>query len=446
MSNNLLADSNLANACLENGNVTKGNVENSILPAALPPICAASSDASTVLMENDNDTAWSGTGSDVVGTNPGPESERTKAMGCATPAVATEPGQEYTSSFHPFPVESPAPDLFNSPGEGGSSEFGAMALAAIESTKPCDPAEEFAPCAERANEDVEGTTKNDQHVDAGVDLPVNQVETLNPFEEEPLNPFDEEPLNPFESVGDGAELSIRDDVPEEDDVREHLQTKGACGSPLNPFDSPMTFCAITTGIALPSAESSPEAIADTPDSCNMYESVDPLNISNIPHPNDTPKNQLPKLESSSSNSLTPLRRRASEAIPLEDSLVFPSLQDTMASLQRSATPSKAHSMNLPSPPRHMEYTKKTDNNADTSGMCSAPATVANIPLLLLTESECPPEIQAELPPPLKASSSSSWEGFDIIDAAQMELASIIKETRCKKTKSTSYENADHACF
>jgi len=393
----------------------------------LPPVCTATSDASTVLIESDSDTVWSRTESDggagiADGTNTGPGTEVGNPLQCGTPTVGTSSD----------PVETPASTSsksaqFSPVDEIGSPGILATPPSANETIKSCVSAEEFAlPIAhvrsnETPKEEDDCTAKVDQTADAGIDFPEREVRPLNPFEEESLNPFEEEPgnpfeeepgnpfeeesLNPFGSV-DGSEPFVREDVPM-DEEKEHLQTKVACGSPLNPFDSPMTYCAITTGVALPSAESSPETISDVPD---MYGSIDPLDICN----------------DRAIIAQTPLRRRASEAVSLEDSLVFPSLQDTMASLERSATPSKTHSMNLPSPPHKMEDT--TDNN---SGMCSAPATVADIPLLLTESSLSPaPGSQEEEPSPLRASNSSkSWEGFDIIDAAQMELASIIKETR-----------------
>ena len=315
-------------------------VEKSTLTAetSLPPVCAATSDASTVLMESDSDAAWSRTESDVDadGTNTGPGTEVRNALGGGTPSVGNAPDQQCTSSSPPSPEESPALAPFKSAQYSPVDEIsspGSVATAppAIEMITHCDSAEEFAlvkacaPGAKTANEEDVGSAEIDQPADAGVDLPECEVRSLNPFEEEPFNPFEEDSLNP---------------------------------------------------------------------------------------------------------SLAPLRHRVSEAVSLEDSLVFPSLQDTMASLERSATPSKTHSMNLPSP-HNMECTKKPDNN---SGMCSAPATVADIPLLLTESSFSPaPDSQESELPPLRASNSSkSWEGFDIIDAAQMELASIIKETRCQK--------------
>ena len=423
-------------------------VEKSTLTAetSLPPVCAATSDASTVLMESDSDAAWSRTESDVDadGTNTGPGTEVRNALGGGTPSVGNAPDQQCTSSSPPSPEESPALAPFKSAQYSPVDEIsspGSVATAppAIEMITHCDSAEEFAlvkacaPGAKTANEEDVGSAEIDQPADAGVDLPECEVRSLNPFEEEPFNPFEEDSLNPFGSVDDGTEPFVRDDVPTDEEM-EHLTTKGACGSPLNPFDSPMTYCAITTGIALPSAESSPETVSDMPD---MSGSMDPLNICN-----DMARKNLPGR--SSSNSLAPLRHRVSEAVSLEDSLVFPSLQDTMASLERSATPSKTHSMNLPSP-HNMECTKKPDNN---SGMCSAPATVADIPLLLTESSFSPaPDSQESELPPLRASNSSkSWEGFDIIDAAQMELASIIKETRCHKKLFTSFVNTDNACY
>jgi len=438
------ADGNVSTNCPADGNMSKDCAFEKITSTAdtsLPPVCAATSDASTLLMESDSDAVWSCSASEVDvgtadGTNTGPGTEVRNALGGETPTVGTAPDQQYTSSSPPFPVESPALAPFISApyspvDEISSPGIVATAPPAIEMIKPCDSAGEFAlakayvPSAETANEEDDEIPETDQPANAGVDLPECEVRALNPFEEEPFNPFEEEPLNPFEeeslnpfgSVDDGAEPFVRDDVPT-DEENEHLQTKGACGSPLNPFDSPLTYCAITTGIALPSAESSPETISDRP---GMSGSIDPLDICN-----DMATKYLPGR--SSSNSLAPLRRRVSEAVSLEDSLVFPSLQDTMASLERSATPSKTHSMNLLSPPHNMECTKKPDNN---SGMCSAPATVADIPLLLTESSFIPaPDSQEADLPPLRASNSSmSWEGFDIIDAAQMELASIIKETR-----------------
>ena len=454
----------MSNNCPADGNVAKTHAVDCTpaVDATLPPVSAATSDASTVLMESANDATWSCTESDVdantaegdnLGRGPGIKVK--EVVGSATPTLEALPGQERTLSWSQIPDASPASALFNSGQNSRFDEISSHGIVAktppaIEMIERCNPVEEFALInahasgAEIANKDDDGTADVGQPVDA--DLPVSEVEPLNPFEEEPLNPFDEEPFNQFEEEPlnpfvDGAEPPIKDDVLA-DEEEDHLQTKGVCGSPLNPFDSPMTYCAITTGIALPSAESSPETIADMP------EITDPLDISIIPRPNGTPTTNLPKLGSSSSNSLTPLRRRVSEAISLEDTFVFPSLQDTMASLKKSATPSKAQSMNLSLPPHNMESTKKPDNS-DTSGMCSAPATVADIPLLL-TESGSPSESQAKLPRPLKdssvcASNSSSWEGFDIIDAAQMELASIIKETRCHKTFFTSSVYTFNAC-
>ena len=392
--------------CPADGNVSKDcAVEKSTLTAetSLPPVCAATSDASTVLMESDSDAAWSRTESDVDadGTNTGPGTEVRNALGGGTPSVGNAPDQQCTSSSPPSPEESPALAPFKSAQYSPVDEIsspGSVATAppAIEMITHCDSAEEFAlvkacaPGAKTANEEDVGSAEIDQPADAGVDLPECEVRSLNPFEEEPFNPFEEDSLNPFGSVDDGTEPFVRDDVPTDEEM-EHLTTKG-----------------------------SPETVSDMPD---MSGSMDPLNICN-----DMARKNLPGR--SSSNSLAPLRHRVSEAVSLEDSLVFPSLQDTMASLERSATPSKTHSMNLPSP-HNMECTKKPDNN---SGMCSAPATVADIPLLLTESSFSPaPDSQESELPPLRASNSSkSWEGFDIIDAAQMELASIIKETRCQK--------------
>ena len=87
----------------------------------------------------------------------------------------------------------------------------------------------------------------------------------------------------------------------------------------------------------------------------------------------------------------------------------------------------------------MENTKKPDINSDTLGICSAPATVANNPFLRTEWGSSPTERQAELHSLLKAS-NSSWEIFDIIDAAQMDLASNIKETWWYNTHLISFLN------
>merc|ERR1719494_203351 len=102
----------------------------------------------------------------------------------------------------------------------------------------------------------------------------------------------------------------------------------------------------------------------------------------------------------------------------------------MASLQRSATPSKTQSMNLPSTPLSKIESMRSP---DTTRMSSAPGTVADIPQLLKDQAK--PESSSTSQPEAPSSAevalnrSSSWQGFDVLDAAQMELASIIERTR-----------------
>ena len=68
-------------------------------------------------------------------------------------------------------------------------------------------------------------------------------------------------------------------------------------------------------------------------------------------------------------------------------------------------------------------------------MSSAPGTVADIPQLLKDQakpessSTSQPEAPSSAEVLLDRSASSSWQGFDVLDAAQMELASIIEKTR-----------------
>jgi len=171
---------------------------------------------------------------------------------------------------------------------------------------------------------------------------------------------------------------------------------------------------------LPSAESSPDGIAS-----GLDISRDPLEISRA--------QLLEKDEhnfGSPSSEGSPCLRQMSESIYLEDSFVFPSLQDTMASLQRSATPSKTQSMNLPSTPRSKFESMRSP---DTTRMSSAPGTVADIPQLLKDqakpESTSQPKAPSSAEVSLDRSAFSSWQGFDVLDAAQMELASIIEKTR-----------------
>jgi len=173
---------------------------------------------------------------------------------------------------------------------------------------------------------------------------------------------------------------------------------------------------------LPSAESSPDGIAS-----GLDISRDPLEISSAQILEKDERNF-----GSPSSEGSPCLRQMSESIYLEDSFVFPSLQDTMASLQRSATPSKTQSMNLPSTPRSKFESMRSP---DTTRMSSAPGTVADIPQLLKDQakpessSTSQPEAPSSAEVSLNRSASSSWQGFDVLDAAQMELASIIEKTR-----------------
>ena len=370
-------------------------VENSNSSSTLPLIHAAISDASTVLMES----AY-GSDSDAETCTTDIDKPNLEAEKGATPSLRTVTGQEGTSSS---PMELHSASGFTSPVNKESSPD-IVALPAIEINKECNP----------ANQDDGGIGMNHPS-DAKLGLPTG-VE----------GPLAGGNLNPFEGF-----------------VDTEPQTSDAFGSDTNPFNSPMTRYAFSSGIVPSSRESSPESFSDMAESCNSPDSIDPLHISNIPP--YTPTSCLPELENSSLNAVS---RRPFEVISLEDSFVFPSLQTTMASLQKSATPSKTQSMNLPSPPENKEGFKHRDRDLDTSGMLSAPATVADIPHLLI-DSSSPPKNQAELPPPPKdfsacASGSSSWEGFDILDAAQMELASIIKETRC--IRFDSFVVADNMCL
>jgi len=173
---------------------------------------------------------------------------------------------------------------------------------------------------------------------------------------------------------------------------------------------------------LPSAESSPDGIVS-----GLDISRDPLEISSAQILEEGERNF-----GSPSSEGSPCLRQMSESIYLEDSFVFPSLQDTMASLQRSATPSKTQSMNLPSTPRSKFESMRSP---DTTRMSSAPGTVADIPQLLKDQakpessSTSQPEAPSSAEVLLDRSASSSWQGFDVLDAAQMELASIIEKTR-----------------